>query len=374
MAQRVLVKLGLDCPHSSSLYYFLREFDKEGQGWVKLPMQLIQDFFNIKRRALINRLKKGIQNAFYYSYEISKGYLYVKYVSIKVLKEAVYTNNFASVKLTVLDLIDVNKYKEHLYGAAINRQQQACEQAINRKETSSKRILNPYKYIDSDYAHGCDYKYKDRLFVKAHINTIGASQIRLAEYLDKSRSTLIKWCNKFSSLKIWKKKKCISDNPSPDIYEILKTRKNGTKYKVQYKRMPNYYFVNNNVYKEAKLLHKTIYSPALLFESANNKAIQNELNIKAAMNGRNYAGKTYTDKLLFWFKKDQLVDLTINFWFYLKNQKVSVNHFNSFSSFEIANALDLTIPFLEAHQLDIFLMMVNRLRTNKPCRPGYLDY
>lgn len=366
MTQKVLVKFGIDNPHTSSLYYLLREFDKEGKGWVKVPMELIQSLLNIKRRALINRLKKGVQDALFYYFEISRGNLYVKYVSQRILKELVYTNNFASVKLTGAQLLNINSYKQVLYGAAINRQQQACEKAINKKVNSTRKIINPYKYINSDYAHGCDYKTKDKLFIKSYINVAGASQITLGQYLDKTRATLNKWCNKFQSLKVWKRKKCLSENPSPDIYEITKVKKNGVKYKVQYKRLPNYYFVNNEVRFESKEVYKTIYSPAILHAQKLSQLELNEASIKAALSGKSNPGKTLTDKLLFWFKREQIILLACTLFEYVKGIKVPQGALDSKSTYDIANSIDRAQPLLNEVQLSHLLLLIRRLRKKMP--------
>ena len=374
MTQKVLVKLGLDFPHASSLYYFLREFDKEGKGWVKLPLNFILNFFGIKRKAIVRRLNKGLANSFYYDYEITRKDLWVKYVSNYRLKTKIYPHNFASVKLAGDRLRNTNVYKQALYEAAIAKQQNACEKAIARKETSSKRIANPFKYVDSNYAYGCDYRKGNKLFFKSHINTIGASQIKLAEYLDKSRATLNKWCNKFPSLKIWKRKKCLSKKPAPDIYQIIKRRKNGIEYRVQYKRMPNYYFVNIESNPEAKHLYRTIYSSAMLFNLNLEREAQIEGDINLTLATKKNPGRKLSDKLDFWFKKEKLVELSIAFWKYLKGTVSSLLVFDSYSGYQIARAIEATVSLLTQQETDILMMMIARLKNNKNAYPPFLKY
>lgn len=370
---KVLVKAGIDDPYSSSVYFFLRWRDTEGKGWVRTSMSLLTSFFNISRRSIIRRLHKGVKKGYYFFFEVHHDLVFVKYKSYHSLRKL--QSNFASGFIPVSSLSSVSEFKRVLYGLAIQRQQAACEKAIHHKESSSKRIMNPFFYLNSYSAKGCDFRKDDKLFMKSFINCIGASQISLAQYLHKSRQTLVKWCSHFPSLKIWKRLPSLQDFPSPDIYEVYKVDKLGRKRRVHYKRMPNYYFVDFEAIPESKHLFHSVTSPALLFKSAQSKQHQVDQDFKYLSSLKKHPGSKLSDKLLFWFSSDKMKSL-FSACCQLLEIDVPSSYIDQCSSSSLADMIELTYNDSRCSDSnkEIILMMIRRLKKHKSPYPPYLNY
>lgn len=238
---RIHSKIVLDDPRSARLYYYSRLVDRTDQGWVRLGLNALTILFGCSRRTLSQQVIRAFERGFFHSYEIGKDFLYLKYCSIKDLKEKVCVH--ASGEVSADRILSLERLKETAVHLSLLRQQEDSEYRIVQQKVPSRNQLNPYDLSGSKSAKGCTKINKDNLFLKSRMNSPSGSQISVASYLGVSRQTVVKYAQSLPHIHLWKVVKLSPEGKMPSHhFQSYILTKNGHKRRREFRRLPNFYF------------------------------------------------------------------------------------------------------------------------------------
>lgn len=375
-------------PTASQLYFFCKEEDKAGKGWVVLSIKTLMNFFNKTRKTILNWSKS---NLYFSNKEVSKDRLYIKYNSIKKIRGNIDTPYHASFKGSLETIQTLDNLKKAAYEAALHRQQLSCKYKIERSTESSKQIFNPTleSIRRSPGRVGCDYINQDKgtVFVKKHKETVGASQITVAEKLGVTRQTLMKYTSSIPRLKVFKRVNIFKK--APEFYYLFEKNsvtKSG-KPKVEkrvYRRMPNLYFFSFEV-KTEETKQVVRITPEMELILAAEKEIKNVATVQQVIKQMPGVKSNFTADLtklknqenfvekLSNLKKEQIVDFIQSLLLFTKGQSPSVEQLKGFNTTDLLEMLKKTFSLLEEVAFDFMTMMLNRLQKNKVAKPSYWE-
>lgn len=373
MQVRIHSKIILDHPHSAALYYLIRSYDRKGSGWARVSIKITAKLLGISQAAVMKRVVRLKELGFIYECQRQNDRLWMKYVGIDRLKERT-TGVFASTRIQTKVLTSIVELKKAAYQAAIARQQEACRRAISKKNT--KAIFEPKQNKDgSAYATGCIFISKaKRFFVKLGRACIGASQLTLAEGLHKSRSTVGKWCRKFESIQVWVRQR-LQENPLPDVYECYRiVYKKGRPVKVrqQYKRMPNYYFLDSPEAKSERADKSKVVKTAAREENERRlEATDRRVRCAAIVNQKRRAPryKSLAEKLCDKYTRKKIDSIA---WAYMKiflGKEVELERVAKLDLGILVENIDQIYSKLNDWQRDMADIVLKRVANNKSAVP-----
>lgn len=253
---RIHSKVILDHPAESALYYFFRALDKDGQGWIRYGLHGLAKLFSLSRETIKHLLYRAKSKEFFKIVEVSKskGTIYVKLNSIRQIKQNS-GGSYASAIIPVATLYDRTKLKSNAYHIAFLRLQNDSEWRIDHQgiPERNKFNLNEEKTRSNLKASGCCHysSSSENYFLYGRVNALGASQITIASYLNKSRSTVIKWADTIEHYHLFKRVK-LNDPMPRHHFRCYQVTKNNKKRRLEYRRLPNQYSNSFTVRKESK--------------------------------------------------------------------------------------------------------------------------
>lgn len=369
---RIHSRLLLEHPESAATYYYLRSFDRKGSGWIRASVSISAKQLGLSTGGFMRRIMKMKRDGFIYAYERRKDVLWVKYVAIAKLKEKS-AGVFASAKVQLSALLTTAAAKKSAYAAAIARQQDACRYAAKDK----RKIWEPKLNKDgSANAAGCVHVCKDNhFFVKLGKHAIGASQLTLAEVLNKARSTVQRWARQFDCAQVWVRQR-LAAAPLPGTYCTYKVYKNKdgktTRRDYQFLRMPNYYFVENIESKQEKAeSNKTVWSPRRLEIKQRSESLDRKVKIKAILERpkKRFQHKSFSEKLLWNCRRAKIDQLTKAWFLMFFGIEVAIEKIQAMKLEDIATALDNTYAELNDWQRDMADISYKRVKNNKSALP-----
>lgn len=247
---RVHCTIALANASVSSLYYYLRLRDSKNQGWIRLSLKHLSQFFGISIKRVKERAKKAVKLGFLQAYEVKGDCFYAKYTGITHLKKE-YGPVHASAEVDANTLSSLSEYKQFVYKVAVFAQQETCEKAIEHSCSSSKNIYRPTELSRSHIAKAADWVSKDdkRVFLPKRMRAVGASQITVAAKLGVSRITVNKYCQSIPHIRVLVRRK-LRENPPACYYSNYKYGKDGRKVNRQYREQPCYYIQDMYVRRE----------------------------------------------------------------------------------------------------------------------------
>lgn len=369
---RIHSKLILDYPESASTYYYLRSFDKQGSGWIRVSVKISAMQLGISTGGFMQRIKRMKQQGFLYAYEQRKGVLWIKYVGIEKLKEKS-AGVFASAKVELKTLLDVLAVKKAAYAHAIARQQNACRYTAKDKSKLWEPKLNK---DGSANAAGCVHINKGRqFFVKLGKHVVGASQLTLAQVLGRSRSTVQRWVHKFDSARIWIRQR-LETNPLPGTYCTYKLYRNENgkvlRREYQFRQMPNFYFVDEIDPKHEKAQEgDPLWSPRRLEIQQRSESADKTSTIKLIVEApkKRVAYSSFKEKLLWNCNRVKIDKLAIAWYQMFFGVEIALEKVQEFTLDQLTNALSQTYEQLNPWQRDLADISYNRTIKNRSAIP-----
>ena len=255
-------KLVLDNPVLSAFYYYCREQDVEGRGWIHLSMDSLVTFFGKTKRTVVRWVRLGLKKGFFYQGEITKGSVYIKYVSKEILKDRT-GGCHAKTKVTLEILKQVSCLKAIAYEAALISQQLRCQGTVERLNSGNKKSYIPKRSKKrSGNAQGCDYvSFRGTHFVKTCRTAVGASQITVAAKLGRSRSTLQRNTKHIERNAIYQG---VKKEDRPGLYYEFRKAKFVQGFPTEkvklYRKAPSYYHSDIDVQHEKTIKVDTNYA------------------------------------------------------------------------------------------------------------------
>jgi len=253
---RIHSKVVLDHPCESALYYYLRAADKDGQGWIRYGLRGLKKLFSLSIESVKRLLYKGKSKNFFKEVEVSKSKetIYVKFNSLKEVKRQT-GGCYASAVVPISTLYDRGKLKSTAYHIAFLRLQQDSEWRIDNQNVPkrNKFNLNEEKTRSNLQASGCCHysSSSENYFLYGRINAPSASQITIASFLNKSRSTVVHWAKTIPHFHLFKRVR-LNDPMPRHHFRCYQVTKNQRKRRLEYRRLPNQYSNSFSVRKEPK--------------------------------------------------------------------------------------------------------------------------
>ena len=276
-------KVVLDNPAESALYYYFRVIDGEGSGWVRCGWTGLSRAFGQPKPSLKRILSQGKEKGFFQEVESHRDFVFVKLSSIRKLKER--SNGVHSAGMVSPEVLtDRRSLKRVAYQIALLRQQSDSEYRITQNKTNSKNIFYPELMARSTVANGCCHQNGDTYFLKSRMNAPSASQITVAMYLDKSRRTVVRWADEIPHAHMYKRVKLSDPVPQHHIrcYQVCS---NGQKRRIQYRRLPNYYYPEIEPKREERQTHRIPEDPRVgRDQQADKKDLEAKLEIRKSPN------------------------------------------------------------------------------------------
>lgn len=174
--------------------------------------------------------------------------------------------------------------KRTAYQIALLRQQADSEFKINRGGVPSRNRFTPEAVERSTVARGCDHRNGDTYFLKGRMNAPSASQITVAAYLNKTRQTVVKWAKRIPHVHLYKRVK-LSNTIPQHHFQCYQTTRNGNRRRIEYRRLPNYYYPEIKAKREQRTMFRTPDRPADRQDATTNEtALNAKLSIRQSPN------------------------------------------------------------------------------------------
>lgn len=370
-------------PTASQLFFFSREEDQAGKGWVVFSIAELMKFFGKSRKTILNWSKSEI---YFASREVKRDRLFLKYNSLRKIKGLVKIPFHASFEGNLETIQTIAKLKKAAYAAALNRQQKSCEYQLTKTLKSSSQIFNPTleRLQRSPGRVGCEYylKEKGHVFVKKTKTPVGASQTTVAKKLGVSRQTVLRHTAEIPRLKIFKRVNIPKETPAyyykfREKYIVKKTGKESTKLQV-YRRMPNLYFFDQEVRRESTMKVVTPVDPAQDLLRAKQENADRINYIIGQLPGRksdfraDLSKKKNQDSFiekLYDLKPEQVLDFVGSLFLFLSDRLVPKEVLKTKPIPSLIEAVRMQFPSLEVVAFDFMKLMLNRLQKNKTAKP-----
>ena len=370
-------------PTASQLFFRSREEDKAGRGWVVFSISELQTFFGKSRKTILNWSKSEL---YFANREVKKDRLFLKYNSIRKIRSLTKVPFHASFEGDLETIRTVKQLKQAAYAAALNRQQQSCEYQLTKTLKSSSQIFNPTleKLQRSPGRVGCEYYLQEQghVFLKKTKSPVGASQTTVAQKLGVSRQTVLRHTAEIPRLKVFKRVNIPKETPVyyykfRQKYRVKRTGKESTKLQV-YRRMPNLYFFDQEVRREATAKVVTPVDPAqdLLRQKQEHADRINYMigqlpgrksDFKADLSKKKNQD-SFIEKL-YDLKPDQVLDFVGSLFLFLSDRLVPMEVLRTKPVPSLIEAVRMQFPSLEEVAFDFMKLMLNRLQKNKTAKP-----